>query len=291
MEKFILDNIIAVFSGIISIFSLIISILSLSLGKRNSRLASYNMRGNYKVYFRKENWKEKFVQAPSFSMKIFNSITSDSIRFEYKLQITPITGGVSRVQLFDGLEKNSRVGINRTGPVIINKTWPKNKFPKKYAYESFHEFVSSPFFSYFTVHCKGINGIEHFGRTLNRYHQYLEITDFNGNTEIWYFAFSLYLSNLDVDHEPQRGWRKLKKSCFKYYNFSEIVVFSPKDLIKNIKESLIQNKTLEEISGYYSDNHYSERLAKEGFLPFDNDLQVYELREYLQFSKMIKEHV
>lgn len=285
------DNVFSILSGVISLFALGISILSLLLNNRSSRLASYSMRGNYSVSFRTENWREKLFYFPSFTIKIFNSISSEVLRFKYKIQIKPVTGGVSRIQLFDGIENKNYIGINRTGPVIKNKIRWKKSYPKGYAYESLHGFNSTPFYSYFSVSCRGNDERGYDDRALNRYHQYIEITDFTGNTEVWYFSFSLYLSNLEIDYDSQNGWKKLRKSYFKYYKISEIVVFSPKDLLKNLKAALISKKSLAEIRGGEERCQSSERLATEGFLSFDGDLQLYELREYLQFHKMIKKHI
>lgn len=291
MEKFLSNNLLAIISCMISVVSLGISFLSLSLNNRNSRLASYSMRGNYSVSFRKESWKEKILSSPAFSMKIFNSISSEVLRFEYKIQIIPITGGVRRAQLFSGIEKGNYIGIDRSGPVIINKVNQRKKFPRKYAYESLHGFTSTPFYSYFSVRCRGNNEQHYNDRALNRYHQYLEVTDFNGNTEIWYFSFSLYLSNLEMDYDFSKGWKKFRSPYFKYYKVSEIIIFSPKDLLKNLRSSLMPTMNLAEVRGCEEEWQSSDRLAREGFSPFDDDLQLYELREYYQFHEIIKKHI
>jgi len=58
-------------------------------------------------------------------------------------------------------------------------------------------------------------------REFSRYHFCIEITDFNDNSEVWYVGFSLVV-NRDKDMKV------------KDYEFEDINIVSPKDIIKNL---------------------------------------------------------
>lgn len=65
---------------------------------------------------------------------------------------------------------------------------------------------------------------------LNRYHFYIEITDYCKNTEIWYMSFSLLLSNIKETSE----WKKCTYyHGYEYYTFNDINIISPRDIPKN----------------------------------------------------------
>lgn len=268
-----------------SFLSLIIAICAFWLSQRSARLASYNMRGNHHVLLVKTTRLRRYLYGPHFRVKIYNSVHSKTLDFDHALSITSLTGGIRRAQIFDALEERSPVGINKT-LYYTPRSVRRHSFPKKYAHQGELSFNSTPFFSYFSASGCGETDDKSL-RKLNRYHHYIEITDFCGNTEIWYFSFSLHLSNLEKDRITSPDWKRCpaENDTYKYYRFADLTIVSPADVPKNLKRVMTPQQTLTDIRGSEEEWLPSARLMTEGFEDMDNHLQLYEMREYYRFHK------
>lgn len=286
-SEFFKENLIAILSVIVTSFSVVVASIALLLNKKISRINSYGLRGNYVVFFQKKNTIIRYLKGSSFCVKLFNSVTSETINFDYDLKIKPLIGGINRSQIFSDIEKREYIGTNRTFPVIRNHR-NRNRFPKRYAHQNVVDFSSSPLYSYFSVNGKFNKDMRDYERRLARYHKYIEITDYCGNTEIWYISFSLYLSNVEEVGE----WRRCDESIgFKQYKFADLNVVSPKDLLKNINAIEQFNKKLLDISGSDKDWGESERFMKVGYSQINSDLQLYEMKEYKFFLDKLRNYI
>ncbi|WP_148241658.1 hypothetical protein [Enterobacter asburiae] len=282
MDTFVKANIAVLFSSTVAILSLVVAIVSLVLNKRNSRLSSYNVRGSYAVVIKRKSWLKRYLFSPNFTVKIHDSVVSDVIDFDYQINVISLLGGIRRTQIFDDLEDREYIGINKTVCVVDNLP-NRKKFPLRYAHQDLFSFYSTPLFPYFSAMGKNSESDSPNDRLFNRYHRYIEITDFCGNTEIWYFSFSLYLSNLDEDFNGDSKWRYCQRGFYKYYQFADFTIVSPNDMPKNLKAALTPQKTFSEIRGGEEAWQPSELLMNKGFHRFDGELQLYELREYYLF--------
>lgn len=263
----------------IAIFSLCVAIVALSLNRKNSKLNSYDQHGSYIVFFQKETKIKRWLYGPQFCVKINNSSMLNVIAFDYNLKIKPLLGGIYRTHLFDDIEKKDYIGTTRTLPVV--RTYKnKSKFPNKYAHQNMVNFSSTPIYSYFSVNGQFNKEESYFENRLCRYHKYIEITDYRGNTEIWYVSFSLHLSNLKED----RNWKKCNGNvAFKYYKFDELNIVSPRDIPANLNRALQFNKDISNISGSEKSWGESERFVELGFSSINSELLLYEMKEYILF--------
>ncbi|MBZ2406442.1 hypothetical protein [Liquorilactobacillus hordei] len=289
MVKFFEENIVAIFTACIAFFSFIIATISLFLTKNNSHLNSYSFRGKFSVYLKQNSKFKKFFTSSSFEVKIYNSIMSDTIPFEYTLQIVSMLGGIFRIHCFDCMDDISTLGVVKSLPIIKQKV-KKNRFSKRYAYDNLISFSSDYFYSYFEALGKYNKEKNLRENKLNRYHNYIEITDFCGNTEIWYFSFSLYLSNLEKDLEYGL-WKTCYDSSahFKYYRFSDFTIISPNDVAMNLNRVLNYEKDLSDIRGGKEDFRESKKLIDKGYKKMEYDLQLYELKKYHEFLQKLGE--
>ncbi|NIF47504.1 hypothetical protein F3J28_06970 [Enterobacter sp. Ap-1006] len=285
MFHLIVEQILKYLPHVFSFFSLMLAILAIKLSGRSARLASYNMRGNNHVLLIKTTWLKRYLYGPHFRVKIYNSASSKTLDFDHALSITSLIGGIRRSQIFDALEERSPVGINKT-ICSTPRSMRQHSFPSKYANQGGFSFNSTPFYYYFSASASGeVDGKPL--RKLNRYHHYIEITDFCGNTEIWYFSFSLHLSNLEQDRAKSTRWKSCpgEDATYKYYRFADLTIVSPADLPKNLKRAMTPQQTLPDIRGSAEEWHPSARLMTEGFEDMDDHLQLYEMREYYRFRK------
>jgi hypothetical protein len=126
----------------------------------------------------------------------------------------------------------------------------------------------------------------------HRYHRYIEITDYCGNTEIWYFSFLLCLSNLKEDTERERGWKCYRGTWggFKYYKFVGFVIISPKYFPKNLNKTITYKKSLSDITGIESKFGESEEFVKKGYYKIVQELKLYEIREYHEFLQRLDKY-
>lgn len=290
MDKFVEENILAVFTACIAFFSFVIAIKSLFLNKNNSRLNSYNFKGNFSVYFKKNSELKQLFVPPSFKVKINNSIMSSTIPFEYTLQIVATIGGVFRAHCFNSMDDSSTLGVVKTLPIIKLKV-KRKRFSKKYAHENVISFSSDYFYSYFEALGRYDEENDFRENKLNRYHNYIEITDYCGNTEIWYFSFSLHLSNLEEDFKYGE-WKTCCDSFdqFRYYRFSDFTIMSPKDLPMNLKRVFKAEKNLSDIEEEENDFSESKRFIDKGYKEIEYDLQLYEIKEYHDFLQKLSEY-
>ncbi|TSB45564.1 hypothetical protein [Alkalicoccobacillus porphyridii] len=270
----------------IAIFSLLVAIIALFLNRKISKLNSYNQHGSYTVYFQKESKIKKWLYGPGFSVKTDNSISSSKLAFNYSLRIKPLLGGVYRSHIFNDLERTESIGTTKTLPVV--RTYKnKYKFPDKYAHQDIISFSSSPIYPYFSVNGTFDEEERKYEKRLCRYHRYIEITDYCGNTEIWYISFSLYLSNL----EENRHWNKYNEDKnFMYYTFGDFNIVSPRDIRLNLNQTLRFNKDLSTIAGSEKSWGESERFIDIGYDKIDSELQLYEMKEYLLFRSSLKNY-
>lgn len=82
-----------------------------------------------------------------FNAKIFPSIYSEVIPFNYRLYIKPCTGGIYRAQMFSTLNDENSLGISKTGPIILT-TKPRDFSLKKYANKAEYYLSSKLLFPY-----------------------------------------------------------------------------------------------------------------------------------------------
>ena len=292
MDISIKESIIPIISATVAIISMLIARRSLAQSKVSARLASYNARGSYDVFLVKGSRFKRYFSRANHQVKIYNSIASGTIDFDYEIIITAINGGICRAQLFENIEKREYIGISTTGPELRTSI-PKHSPPKEYANQGRVSFYGTPLFPYFSAAGRESVTDEQDAIQLNRYHQYIEISDFCGNTEIWYLAFSLHLSNREKDFIKASGWRTLANSItpYKYYRFSDATIVSPKDLPKNLDAALTPQQTLEEIRGSEESWQPSAQLSEGGWEAMNNKLKLYEMREYYRFIKRIKDNL
>lgn len=292
MDISIKESIIPIISATVAIISMLIARRSLAQSKVSARLASYNARGSYDVFLTKDSrFKRSFGDA-NHQVKIYSSVMSGTIDFDYEINIVAINGGIYRAQLFENIEKREYIGISTTGPELRTSI-PKHSPPKEYANQGRVSFYGTPLFPYFSAAGRESDADEQDAIQLNRYHQYIEISDFCGNTEIWYLAFSLHLSRQEGDFNKAEGWRALAKDStpFKYYRFAAVTIVSPKDLPKNLDAALTPQQTLEEIRGSEASWQPSAQLSESGWEAMNNKLKLYEMREYYRFMKRIKDNL
>lgn len=271
----------------LAIFSLCVAIAALLLNRRASRLNSYSQRGNYLVFFQRERKMNRWLNGPSFSVKEYDSIHSNIIPLDYNLKIKPLLGGVYRAHLFEDLERKNYTGTTKTLPVV--RTYEnRSRFPNKYAHQDMITFSSTPFYPYFSVNGKYNEEANYFEERLCRYHNYIEIIDYCGNTEIWYVSFSLHLSN--VKHN--KHWRECDiDSRFKYYRFNDFNIVSSRDIPANLNATLQFNKDLSTISGKVTNTGSSPRFIKLGFDKINSELQLHEMKAYISFLNRLRHYI
>ena len=292
MDISIKANIIPIVSAAVAIISLFVATRSLAQSKLSARLASYNARGSYDVFLIQDSQFKRFFSKANHQVKIYSSVLSGTLDFDYEINIVAINGGIYRAQLFENIEKREYIGISTTGPEL-RASIPKHSPPKEYANQGRVSFYGTPLFPYFSAAGRENDTDDAGAIQLNRYHQYIEISDFCGNTEIWYLAFSLHLSNQESDFNKGDGWRAVAKNStpYKYYRFAAITIVSPKDLPKNLDAALTPQQTLEEIRGSEASWQPSERLSEDGWEAMNNRLKLYEMQEYYRFIKRIKDNL
>ncbi|WP_096271649.1 hypothetical protein [Paucisalibacillus globulus] len=271
----------------IAIISLSVAIVALLLNKKNSKLNSYNQQGNYIVFFQKEGKIRRWLYGPQFSVKINNSIMSEVILFDYSLKIKPLLGGIYRAHLFDDINNEHYIGTIKTFPVI-RPYKNRSKFSNKYAHQDMISFSTSPIYSYFSVNGKFINDEHYYEKRLCRYHRYIQITDYCGNTEVWFASFSLFLSNVKEDGD----WKKCKENIrFKYYRFDDFNIVSPREIPPNLNATLQFNKDLSTISGIENEMGESERFIEQGYDKTNSELQLYEMKKYKSFLDNLHDYI
>ncbi len=271
-------------SIIISILSLVVAFFALILNKKISKLNSYNHRACYNVFLLKKGLKAQLLNKYDFSVKIYNSIESKAIPFSYSLCIRPYIGGISRAQIFSVFDNEYSLGINKTQPqVLIEK--PKAFSFRKYANNLDCLFRSTPFYPYAYAVGNFDKDLKKAENQLNRYHFYIEISDYCNNTEIWYMSFSLLLSN---KKDSQYEWNRCKY-CeeYEFYSFHDINITSPKDVPKNLDRATTFNKNIKDIIDKKENSLESARLIEKGFLDLEYDFQLYEMKEYIEFLKKL----
>lgn len=285
-------NIIPIVSAAVAMISLFVATRSLAQSKLSARLASYNARGSYDVFLTKDSRFKRYFGNANHQVKIYSSVMSGTIDFDYEINIVAINGGIYRAQLFENIGKREYIGIGTTGPELRTSI-PKHSPPKEYANQGRVSFYGTPLFPYFSAAGRESDTDDEDAIQLNRYHQYIEITDFCGNTEMWYLAFSLHLSNREKDFNKAEGWRVLDKdgTPYKYYRFAAVTIVSPKDLPKNLDAALTPQQTLEEIRGSEASWQPSAPLSEDGWEAMNNKLKLYEMREYYRFIKRIKDNL
>lgn len=292
MDISIKANIIPFVSAAVAIISLFVATRSLAQSRLSARLASYNARGSYDVFLTEDSRFKRYFGDANHQVKIYSSVMSGTIDFDYEINIIAINGGIYRAQLFENIEKREYIGISTTGPELRTSI-PKHSPPKKYANQGRISFYGTPLFPYFSAAGRENDTDDEDAIQLNRYHQYIEITDFCGNTEIWYLAFSLHLSNRENDFNKADGWRALAKNStpYKYYRFAAVTIVSPKDLPKNLDAALTPQQTLQEIRGSEESWQPSVQLSDAGWEAMNNKLKLHEMQEYYRFIKRVKDNL
>lgn len=269
-----------------SVFSLIISIFALSFSRKTAKLNSYNQKGCYNIFFIPRGLFANLMKRYDFTVKIYNSVTSKVIPFDYNLVISPKIGGIYEAQMFSTFDDESSLGINKTLPNILTEK-VKHSLYKEYAYKSVTSFSSTPLYPYFSASGKFDENTCKCERQLNRYHFYIQITDYCNNIEIWYISFSLLLSNIKDD---KKSWRKCNYDTgYSYYTFNDINIISPRDIPKNLNRANNFKKCLEEIEGKEENSLDSTTLIKDGFDTMNRDLQLFEMKKYIAFLKNLSD--
>ncbi len=188
--------------------------------------------------------------------------------------------------MFSTFDDESSLGISKTLSNIVTEK-VKHSLTKKYAYKSVTYFSSTPLYPYFSANGKFDENTRTCERKLNRYHFYIQITDYCNNSEIWYITFSLLLSNVK---DEQKSWRKCKYDTgYIYYNFDDINIVSPIDISKNLNRVNNFKKCLEEIEGKEENSLDSTSLMKHGSDAINHDLQLFEMKEYIAFLKNLSD--
>lgn len=272
-------------SIVISALSLLIACLAFLVNQKNSTLNSYAQKACYQVFFVKRNFLELFLNKYRFNIKIYPSIMSEVIPFNYTLRIRPYIGGIYRTQLFTSFDDDFSLGTAKTGPILF-ETMPSKISLKKYANTSDHQLSTNVLFPYAYAVGKYDEKTRKSDNQLNRYHSYIEITDYCGNTEIWYMSFSLLLSN---KKDTQYKWLKCTfYDGYDYYTYNNIAIVSPKDVLKNYNRTLKFNKSIDQIIGKTNNSLESKSLIENGFAKMEYDFQLYEMKEYINFLKKLK---
>lgn len=267
-------------SIIISTLSLVVALLAFRVNRNTSKLNSYNQKACYHVFLLKKGLLAHLKNKYDFNAKIYPSICSEVIPFDYSLCIRPYIGGIYRTQIFSTFDNEYSLGINRTLPVILLAK-PKGLSPKKYANKAEYYLSSTPLFPY----AYATENTQKSDRQLNRYHFYIEITDYCNNIEIWYMSFSLLLSNIK---EENRNWNKCTYyHGYEYYTFNDINIISPRDIPKNLDRTNSFTKSIEEIVGKEENSLDSANLIEYGFDKMEYDFQLYEMKEYIAFLKRL----
>ncbi|MED3201374.1 hypothetical protein ACWKTL_27865 [Bacillus toyonensis] len=271
----------------IAIVSLFIATITLFLNRRISRLNSYNQRGNYNVFYQEKNILKRYMFTSRISVKVDNSASSEEIKLDYDFKIVPLLGGIYRSQIFDDIGKREYIGTNRSGPVI-KKFKYKYRHPKKYANQNTLDFSSTAWYSYFSANGKFDEEKRKYEKKLLRYHRYIEITDYCGNTEIWYTAFSLLLTNIP---EANVNWKRCNKNIrFTHYRFDDFIIVSPRDVPKNLNGALQFTKDLNQILGEIN-LFESKNFIEHGHEHINYELQRFEMKEYIKFLNDIKDYL
>ncbi|OFD57533.1 hypothetical protein BWGOE4_31220 [Bacillus mycoides] len=269
----------------IAIVSLFIATITLFLNRRISRLNSYNQRGNYNVFYQEKNILKRYMFTSRISVKVDNSAFSEEIELDYDFKIVPLLGGIYRSQIFDDIGKREYIGTNRTGPVI-KKCKYKYTHPKKYANQNTLNFSSTAWYSYFSANGKFDEEKRKYEKKLLRYHRYIEITDYCGNTEIWYTAFSLLLTNTP---EANANWKRCNKNIrFTHYRFDDFIIVSPRDVPKNLNGALQFTKDLNQILGEIN------LFESKNFIEHEHinyELQRFEMKEYIKLLNDTKDYL
>lgn len=274
-------------SIIISTLSLIVALLAFTVNRKTSKLNSYNQKACYNVFLIKKGLLAHLKNKYDFNAKIYPSICSEVIPFDYSLCIRPYIGGIYRTQIFSTFDNEYSLGINRTLPVILLAK-PKGLSPKKYANKAEYYLSSTPQFPYAYASGKFDENTRKSDRQLNRYHFYIEITDYCNNIEIWYMSFSLLLSNIK---EGKGKWYKCTYyHGYEYYTFNDINIVSPKDIPKNLDRTNNFTKSIEEIVGKKENSLDSVNLIEHGVDKMEYDFQLYEMKEYIAFLKRLREN-
>lgn len=270
----------------ISLLALIVSIVALYKNQKNGKLNSYNQKGCFYVSLLRKNLLQRLIKNYDITVKINNSIRSDSIPFNNRFIVGSYVGGISRAQIFSTYDDEQSISINKTHPEILNNR-KAFKLSKKYANSNMYTFLSSPIFPYFSALGKYDEDRGVFERQLSRYHFYIELTDYCNNTEIWYVSFSLLLSNLEEDLKTKKWKKCIYSDFYKYYTFDDINIVSPKDIPKNLNRANMFNKTLKQIENKPKDKFESMVLIEQGFDAINNDLSLYEMKMYIKFIKQL----
>ncbi|MGE7975574.1 hypothetical protein ACQKOK_22220 [Bacillus cereus] len=271
----------------IAIVSLLIATITLFLNRRISRLNSYNQRGNYDVFYQEKNILKRYMFTSRISVKVDNSAYSEEIELDYDFKIVPLLGGVYRSQIFDDIGTREYIGIDRTGPVVKKYKY-KYKHPKKYANQNTLNFSSTAWYSYFSANGRFDEEKRKYEKKLLRYHRYIEITDYSGNTEIWYTAFSLLLTNTP---EANTNWKKCNKNIrFTHYRFDDFIIVSPRDIPKNLNRALQFTKDLNQILDEIN-LFESKTFIEKGHKYINYELQRFEMKEYIKLLNDTKDYL
>lgn len=270
----------------IAVIALVVSIFALYSSNKTSRLNSYNQHGSYLVLFQKISIIKKWLQIPQFFVETSDFSEPTKIAFDYSITIKPLIGGIYKANLFDILGEEKPIGTIRTFHTISNKEL--KKFPKRHANQDILSFSSSPMRPYFSVNGEYNESEYHTETKLCRYHRYLDITDYCGNTQIWYISFSLQLSNLIED----KSWKKCdKETGFEYYKFNDLNIVSLIDLPKNLNRLSHFDKNSSIISETQNEFKKSEKFIEQDFDKTNAELQLYEMNEYIKFLDKSKKYI
>ena len=186
--------------------------------------------------------------------------------------------------MFSTLNDENSLGISKTGPIILT-TKPRDFSLKKYANKAEYYLSSKLLFPYAYATGKFDESTRKYDRQINRYHFYIEITDYCNNTQIWYMSFSLLLSNIKY---PEYNWNKCTYChYYEYYTFHDINIVSPKDISSNLDRIANSNKSLVEIIKEKENSFDSVNLIEHGFEQLEYDFQLYEMKEYISFLKKL----
>lgn len=275
--EFILKNIKP--SDYIALASLLVSIFAFYMSGKNTKLNSYSQNGVYSIIL----LNRKLSINKSLCVKIFDSATSDTLPFDYKLVVHSQVGGIYRAIVFNILDERNPIGMSKTIPTTNKRMLGFHPF-KKYAYNTNIYFDSTPLFPYASAYVLNDDSKNNF--MISRYHFYIEITDYCNNTEIWYVAFSLLLSN---EKKCDFEWKPCHiRYGYKYYTYDDICVVSPKDIIRNLDRINTFNKSLNDIIDKDEHTGNSKSLMNKGYMKTNSELQLYEMKEYHKFIKELK---
>ncbi|WP_142953898.1 hypothetical protein [Bacillus cereus] len=253
------------------------------MNRRISRLNSYNQRGNYNVFYQEKNILKRYMFTSRISVKVEDSASSKGIELDYDFKIVPLLGGVSRAQIFGDIGKQEYIGIDRTG-LVVKKY--KYKHPKKYANQINLNFSSKAWYSYLSANGKFDEEERKHEKKLLRYHRYIEIIDYCGNTEIRYTAFSLLLTNTP---EANANWKRCNKNVgFTHYKFDDFIIVSPRDVPKNLNRASQFTKDLNQILGK-TDFYGSKNFIEHEHINYE--LQRFEMKEYIKFLNDTKDYL